>query len=129
MVEIGKNMKGKEKTTAELKKISESEQLNKRTKTILSSSHHKTPRNFAVKPIHPGEILREELLIPRNITPEELAQEIKRLSIYFDTSVELWLNLQRSYEEELSEASLESLKEEIIPYKEKCINGRHLETN
>ncbi|CAI2161883.1 5541_t:CDS:2 [Funneliformis geosporum] len=28
-------------------------------------------------PIHPGEILREELLIPLNISPEELAQAIK----------------------------------------------------
>ncbi|CAJ0845136.1 8023_t:CDS:2 [Entrophospora sp. SA101] len=28
-------------------------------------------------PIHPGEILREELLIPLNISPQELAQGIK----------------------------------------------------
>ena len=28
-------------------------------------------------PIHPGEILREELLIPRNISPQELAQDLK----------------------------------------------------
>jgi plasmid maintenance system antidote protein VapI len=28
-------------------------------------------------PIHPGEILREELLIPRNISPQELAQALK----------------------------------------------------
>jgi antitoxin HigA-1 len=27
--------------------------------------------------IHPGEILREELLIPRNISPQELAQALK----------------------------------------------------
>ncbi|CAI2199176.1 16200_t:CDS:1, partial [Funneliformis geosporum] len=59
-------------------------------------------------PIHPGEILREELLIPRNISPQELAQSLKvpkeqiqwvceergditpdlatRLSIYFDST-------------------------------------------
>jgi addiction module HigA family antidote len=30
-----------------------------------------------LSPIHPGEILREELLIPLNISPEELAQELK----------------------------------------------------
>jgi len=30
-----------------------------------------------ISPIHPGEILREELLIPLNISPEELAQAIK----------------------------------------------------
>ena len=28
-------------------------------------------------PIHPGEILREELLILLNISPEELAQKIQ----------------------------------------------------
>jgi antitoxin HigA-1 len=30
-----------------------------------------------LSPIHPGKILKEELLIPFNISPEELAQEIK----------------------------------------------------
>jgi antitoxin HigA-1 len=28
-------------------------------------------------PIHPGEILREELLIPRDISPQELATALK----------------------------------------------------
>jgi antitoxin HigA-1 len=28
-------------------------------------------------PIHPGEILREELLIPHNISPQELATALK----------------------------------------------------
>ncbi|CAI2163612.1 2074_t:CDS:2, partial [Funneliformis geosporum] len=31
-------------------------------------------------PIHPGEILREELLIPRNISPSELATALKEFS-------------------------------------------------
>jgi plasmid maintenance system antidote protein VapI len=30
-----------------------------------------------LSPIHPGEILREELLVPFNISPEELAKQIK----------------------------------------------------
>jgi plasmid maintenance system antidote protein VapI len=34
-------------------------------------------RDFVVKPIHPGEILREEILIPRDISPQELAQALK----------------------------------------------------
>jgi plasmid maintenance system antidote protein VapI len=33
--------------------------------------------------------------------------------------VEFWLNLQRSYEEEVAETKIELLKEEIIPYKAK----------
>ena len=28
-------------------------------------------------PIHPGEILRERLLVPRDISPQELAQALK----------------------------------------------------
>ena len=91
-------------------------------------------------PIHPGEILREELLIPRNISPQELAQDLKvskeqiqwiceergditpdlavRLSIYFNSTVEFWLNLQRSYDREITEEKLSQLKKEIKPYKE-----------
>jgi len=34
-------------------------------------------RDERLKPIHPGEILREELLIPLNISGEQLAQELK----------------------------------------------------
>lgn len=67
-------------------------------------------------PTHPGEILREEFLIPMRITQQELAKHLKmpyqrineivnekrgisestalRLSKFFGTSVEFWLNLQ-----------------------------------
>ncbi len=40
-------------------------------------ANNRKKRDFTVKPIHPGEILREELLVPNNISPEELAKEIK----------------------------------------------------
>lgn len=91
-------------------------------------------------PIHPGEILREELLIPRNISPSELATALKvpkeqiqwiceergditpdlatRFSIYFNSTIEFWLNLQRSYDKEIVEEKLSLLKKEIKPYKE-----------
>ena len=103
-----------------------------------------------LSPIHPGEILREELLIPFNISPEELAQAIQvpkeqikwvceeraditpdlaaRLAFYFDSSVELWLNLQRSYEEELAKARIEVIKEQITPYKTKSKSLKHAST-
>ena len=99
----------------------------------------KNKEKFTVKPIHPGTILREELLIPHNISPQELAAALKvpkeqikwvceeraditpdlaaRLALYFDSTVEFWLNLQRSYEEEMAREKTELLKEEIIPYK------------
>jgi len=99
-------------------------------------------KNKELKPIHPGEILREELLIPLNITGERLAQELKvekeiiqeliaerrginpeialRLSLYFPQSAQFWLNCQRDYEkdclEELEKEEIKELKKEIHPY-------------
>lgn len=72
------------------------------------------------KPTHPGEILREEFLIPLGLTQTELATALKttfrtineivnerrsvtpdmalRLARYFRTSPELWQNLQADYD-------------------------------
>ncbi|KLL04009.1 MAG: XRE family antitoxin [Mycoplasmataceae bacterium RV_VA103A] len=95
-----------------------------------------------LKPIHPGEILREELLIPLNISGEKLAQELKvdkkiveeiigekrnitpdialRLSCYFPQSAQFWLNCQRDYENdclhEIEEREITKLKKQIHPY-------------
>ena len=76
-------------------------------------------------PIHPGEILREEFLVPLKLSQAELARGINvsarrindicqekrsitpdtayRLGIYFNMGVngmEFWLNLQQKYEKE-----------------------------
>lgn len=75
--------------------------------------------------VHPGEVLREEFLVPLNITPYRLAKAIGvqqsrieaildgkrsitvdtaiRLSRFFHTTPQFWLNLQTAYalEEEL----------------------------
>ena len=102
-------------------------------------------RNQELKPIHPGEILREELLTPLNISEERLAQELKvekkiiqeiteekrnitptialRLSLYFPQSVQFWLNCQKDYEqdclEEMIEKDTKELKKQINPYHSK----------
>ena len=99
-------------------------------------------KNKKMAPIHPGEILKEELLIPRGISQSQLAQSLKisfrrineicqgkrpitmdtalRLSVYFGTSAELWLDLQRDYELECLEdqAEITRIKREIRPYTE-----------
>ncbi|MCE8163701.1 MAG: HigA family addiction module antidote protein [Candidatus Moeniiplasma glomeromycotorum] len=101
-------------------------------------------RDERLKPIHPGEILREELLIPLNISGEKLAQELKiekeivaeiiaekrniipeialRLSLYFPQSAQFWLNCQRDYEndclEEIEKSDIEELKRQIHSYSE-----------
>ena len=71
-------------------------------------------------PIHPGEQLREEFMKPLRITPYRLARDLGvpvsriqsivaerrgitgdtalRLSRYFRTSPEFWLNMQRDFE-------------------------------
>jgi hypothetical protein len=105
MKSIEKDRKNDEKTVAEFKKIiaekdKQIEKLEKELNVAVKLAKKKgikrdvleklgikqesnkseelnKKRDFAVKPIHPGEILREELLFPRNISPEELAQEIK----------------------------------------------------
>lgn len=70
--------------------------------------------------IHPGEILREEFMIPMNISQNKLATELRipvtrvseivnerrgisadtavRLGIFFGTGPEFWTNLQASYD-------------------------------
>lgn len=80
-------------------------------------------------PIHPGEVLIEEFLIPFNISQYRLAKDINvpairiseivngkraisvdtalRLGKYFGISAEFWLNLQIRYELELESDRLE----------------------
>ncbi|MCD1606736.1 HigA family addiction module antitoxin [Stutzerimonas kunmingensis] len=72
-----------------------------------------------MRPIHPGEVLREEFLEPLGITPAALARALHvsaptindivrerrgitadtaiRLGRYFDTSAQFWMNLQTEY--------------------------------
>lgn len=72
------------------------------------------------QPTHPGEMLREEFLIPMNLTQKELADSIKvpyqrineiisgkrgvtpstalRLAKYFGMTADFWLNLQIKFD-------------------------------
>jgi len=76
--------------------------------------------NLNRTPTHPGEILKEEFLEPLSISQTKLAKELHtsfrainelinekrgittemalKLSKYFGTSPQLWLNLQNSYD-------------------------------
>jgi antitoxin HigA-1 len=78
-----------------------------------------------MRPIHPGEILREEFLAPLEMTANALAMRLHvpaprindivrerrsvtpdtalRLARYFDTTAQFWLNLQSSYDLKLAE--------------------------
>lgn len=89
-----------------------------------------------IEPIHPGEILLEEFLIPMKISQYRLAQDINvparrineislckraitadtalRLSEYFGLSEKFWLNLQMRYNLEVEKDRLKDrLKREV----------------
>lgn len=95
-------------------------------------------RDFS--PIHPGEILREEFLVPLNISQYRLAKEIHvpprrineivlekrgisadtalRFGRYFGTTAQFWINLQARYDLEVARDAIEeTLKQEIKPLK------------
>lgn len=91
-----------------------------------------------MRPIHPGEILREEYLLPLDLSANRLAQALEvptnriteivaqrrgltadtalRLARYFDTSPELWMNLQKAYELRMAEAAIGAALKSIKPH-------------
>jgi addiction module HigA family antidote len=89
-------------------------------------------------PIHPGEILREEFLLPMGVSQYRLAKETGvsprrineivhgkraisadtalRLSRYFGTSERFWINLQGRYDIEVEKDRLaDRLDHEVRP--------------
>lgn len=97
-----------------------------------------------MRPIHPGEILREEFLAPLDLSANRLADAIKvpanriseivrerraitadtalRLSIVFDTTPEFWMNLQQAFElrSAAKEADLAAALKAIKPLRKAC---------
>lgn len=93
-----------------------------------------------MRPIHPGEILREEFIKPLEISGNALAIALRvpatrigdilnekrgitsdtalRLARFFNTTPQFWLNLQSSYDLKKAEISSgEQIKKEIFPIK------------
>jgi len=91
-----------------------------------------------MRPVHPGEILREEYLGPLEMSANALANALHltasrvneivrenrgvtpntalRLSRYFGTTPEFWLNLQMTYElRKAAQDEWEHIVEEIEP--------------
>jgi addiction module HigA family antidote len=88
-------------------------------------------------PLHPGEVLREEFLVPFGISPYRLAAAIGvprtrieriareeiglsadtslRLARYFGTSPEFWFGLQARYERESAEREIGDALLSIAP--------------
>jgi antitoxin HigA-1 len=89
-------------------------------------------------PIHPGEILREDFLLPLGLSMNRLALDLRvpvtriaeivrerrgitpdtalRLARYFNTSARYWLNLQTAYDLEVAEDDLaRAIDREVSP--------------
>lgn len=94
-----------------------------------------------MRPIHPGEILREEFLGPLDMSANALAMELHvpaprindvvrerrsvtpdtalRLARYFGTTAQFWLNLQSSFDLKQAEGEVGGkIRQEIKPLQE-----------
>jgi addiction module HigA family antidote len=91
-----------------------------------------------MRPVHPGEILREDYLAELDMSANALSKALKvpaprindivrerrgvsadtalRLARYFDTTPQFWLNLQTAYDLRLAEAeSGKKISREVMP--------------
>jgi addiction module HigA family antidote len=89
-------------------------------------------------PVHPGEVLRHDFLVPLKLTAHALALALRvpanritailagqraitaetalRLARHFGTSAGFWLNLQKAYELDVAErATGERIRAEVAP--------------
>ena len=72
-----------------------------------------------MRPVHPGEVLREEYLERRGVT----ADTAVRLAYYFGGTAQFWLNLQSLYDLRTAERSAETKRalREIEPREDSAV--------
>jgi len=91
-----------------------------------------------LRPVHPGEILREDFMVPLGLSMNRLALDLRvpvtriaeilggqrritpetalRLARYFNTSALFWMNLQTTYDLQLAEdKELARIKRDVRP--------------
>jgi len=91
-----------------------------------------------LQPIHPGEILREDFMVPLGLSMNKLALDLNvpvtriaeivherrsitpdtamRLARYFNTSARFWLNAQAAYDLEVAEDELQrTIERDVHP--------------
>jgi addiction module HigA family antidote len=91
-----------------------------------------------MRPIHPGEIIKEEYLEPLNMSVNALAVALRvpaprindvvrqkrgvsidtalRLARYFNTTAQFWMNLQISYDLKIAKQNITKIEDEIVPF-------------
>lgn len=102
-----------------------------------STTTDRDPNFRRLPPLHPGEILREEFLVPLGLSPYALAKAVGvprtrierlvreetpvtadtalRLGRYFNMTPQFWMNLQTSYELEVAGRALKRSLGKIEP--------------
>jgi addiction module HigA family antidote len=107
----------------------------------MSKKNGRMPKkNDRMPPVHPGEILKDDLMEPLGLTVSGLARELKvsvnrmseivngrralnadaalRLSRYFGNSPEFWINLQAAYDLRVTiHSSASRIEREVRPRK------------
>ena len=90
-----------------------------------------------MRPIHPGEIIKEEYLEPLGMSVSALAIALRvpaprindvvrqkrgvsidtalRLARYFNTTAQFWMNLQISYDLKIASQSMAKIEAEVAP--------------
>ena len=93
-----------------------------------------------MRPIHPGEVLREEFLLPMGLSAKALAIALQvpaprindvarekrgvsadtalRLARYFGNSAEFWMGLQADYDLKTSAREIKAALKRIHPHKD-----------
>lgn len=107
------------------------------SKSLITTERYNMATN-KMRPIHPGEILREEFLVPLDMSAHALAMELHvpaprindivrerravtpdtalRLARYFDTTAQFWLNLQSSFDLKKTESETgRKIEKEVHP--------------
>lgn len=98
------------------------------------------PKSRRLPPVHPGEILKEDLMAPLELSANSLARDLRvpatriseivnarrsitadtalRLARYFGTTPEFWMNLQAAYDLDVAtRASAGKIKRDVRPRK------------
>lgn len=98
-----------------------------------------------LRPIHPGEILREDFMAPLGLSMNKLALDLRvpvtriaevvhgrrgitpdtalRLGRYFNTSARFWLNLQAAYDLEIAQDRLQrTVERDVQPLPAELVN-------
>lgn len=91
-----------------------------------------------IAPLHPGEVLREEFMLPLGLSSNRLALDLRvpatriteivnqrrgitadtalRLARYFRTTAEFWMNMQSQYDLEIAaDSALAAIERDVMP--------------